>query len=498
MTLNHFEAGLWSVIGLIFAVAGIRTMGTTSSRCYLLAVLFVAFGISDLVESETGGWWQPWWLLVWKAACLTVFAWQLWEYGASKRHEEWAYYATGMKFYLIGGTLHAAIITLFVKVGAWYWLFRLAWALSPWSSFPFPYGSGDLVFYSYGHDDALATQIERFISSVVSISIPIAVVHSLTFLLVAWGYKLFGSPNYWLDIRTKLKFRKAWSDSARRSWWVWPAVLIIENIWTYLASGFMYTMYPIVNMSYPFQIAIFVIIPFSYISTHATVLRKHIIAVVGTEEVRCISCGYLLRGLLSKRCPECGHNTLSDSVVDFRFRWEWSRNWSSCWKKLRIAMLLGLAFSPLWVSFILVRCPQQWMQFVPSVIQPGKPVFVPNQDIFPIRLDAVCIIQCDESLAVLVLNKMGPSSAKYAVGYWEEASDYGTQTPDTIQSGSVMYSGGPILPIGPWKFKYGIAWEHMLWLTRPTTTCSVTATSKDDYDGDLTWVPNDEESDDLP
>jgi hypothetical protein len=36
------------------------------------------FGVSDLVEAQTGAWWEPWWLFVMKAACVLVFvlAWR--------------------------------------------------------------------------------------------------------------------------------------------------------------------------------------------------------------------------------------------------------------------------------------------------------------------------------------------------------------------------------------------------------------------------------------
>ena len=33
---------------------------------------FLLFGISDFVEVGTGTWWRPWWLIIWKAACIGV------------------------------------------------------------------------------------------------------------------------------------------------------------------------------------------------------------------------------------------------------------------------------------------------------------------------------------------------------------------------------------------------------------------------------------------
>lgn len=34
----------------------------------------MAFGVSDIIELQTGAWWRPWWLLLLKAACLLSFA----------------------------------------------------------------------------------------------------------------------------------------------------------------------------------------------------------------------------------------------------------------------------------------------------------------------------------------------------------------------------------------------------------------------------------------
>jgi hypothetical protein len=38
------------------------------------SALLFAFAISDVVELRTGVWWRPWWLAVWKAACLAGLA----------------------------------------------------------------------------------------------------------------------------------------------------------------------------------------------------------------------------------------------------------------------------------------------------------------------------------------------------------------------------------------------------------------------------------------
>lgn len=73
---NAVEAALWILIGAVFAVFAMKGSATPRRRMYSIAGVFVLFGLSDVVEIQTGAWWNPWWLLVWKAACVLFFAWQ--------------------------------------------------------------------------------------------------------------------------------------------------------------------------------------------------------------------------------------------------------------------------------------------------------------------------------------------------------------------------------------------------------------------------------------
>jgi hypothetical protein len=82
---NYIEAGLWSSIGVGFAIAALRQAGLVRKRCWIAAITFVLFGISDLVESQTGAWYRPIWLLIWKGVCLLIFAWLLVNYFRDRR-----------------------------------------------------------------------------------------------------------------------------------------------------------------------------------------------------------------------------------------------------------------------------------------------------------------------------------------------------------------------------------------------------------------------------
>ena len=71
-TGNLIEAGVWFVLALVLLVQALRSPGRVRRVLGRLSAAFAVFGISDLIESQTGAWWRPWWLLVLKGTCLLV------------------------------------------------------------------------------------------------------------------------------------------------------------------------------------------------------------------------------------------------------------------------------------------------------------------------------------------------------------------------------------------------------------------------------------------
>jgi len=87
-TANYIEAAFWWVVAGGFAVAALRASERQIIRdCWLRMVAFAAFGLSDIVEARTGAWYDPWWLLLWKAMCLAVIAWLF--VGYVRRRRRW-------------------------------------------------------------------------------------------------------------------------------------------------------------------------------------------------------------------------------------------------------------------------------------------------------------------------------------------------------------------------------------------------------------------------
>ena len=84
---NLVEAVLWFVFTVVFSWMASRASGRRRRLWRVLAVAFLVFGISDLVEARTGAWSCPVWLLLLKAGCIGVFVYGLWEHWRLRRIE---------------------------------------------------------------------------------------------------------------------------------------------------------------------------------------------------------------------------------------------------------------------------------------------------------------------------------------------------------------------------------------------------------------------------
>ena len=85
---NYVEAGLWTFVALVCVVYAFRRTGLTRRRCWQAAFVFFVFGCSDIVEAQTGAWWRPWWLLVWKVICVVALVALLVDYRQKRRRAE--------------------------------------------------------------------------------------------------------------------------------------------------------------------------------------------------------------------------------------------------------------------------------------------------------------------------------------------------------------------------------------------------------------------------
>jgi hypothetical protein len=77
---NYLEAFLWFCFAIGFAVNAGKTSGKTRINRLITTLTFLFFAGSDIVEVQTGAWWSPWWLFVWKASCVLSMVILFWVY----------------------------------------------------------------------------------------------------------------------------------------------------------------------------------------------------------------------------------------------------------------------------------------------------------------------------------------------------------------------------------------------------------------------------------
>lgn len=88
---NVVETVLWTAIGAYTAKQAFyrgdkqsgKERGKGRYQLFAISVLFFVFAGSEVVESQTGAWWRPWWLAVWKGVCIAGIA------GLVVTHRRW-------------------------------------------------------------------------------------------------------------------------------------------------------------------------------------------------------------------------------------------------------------------------------------------------------------------------------------------------------------------------------------------------------------------------
>ncbi|HLO51896.1 MAG TPA: hypothetical protein VK211_26030 [Kamptonema sp.] len=67
---NYIEAMTWGLFAVGFAVSAAKKTGKVRRHRLIATLTFFLFGLSDIVEVQTGAWWHPWWLFLWKSLCV--------------------------------------------------------------------------------------------------------------------------------------------------------------------------------------------------------------------------------------------------------------------------------------------------------------------------------------------------------------------------------------------------------------------------------------------
>ena len=84
---NLIEAVLWFIFAGAFGIMACRARGERRRLWIMLAIAFAVFSASDVIESRTGAWWRPWWLLIMKSSCIVAFMRGVFVYREIRRSE---------------------------------------------------------------------------------------------------------------------------------------------------------------------------------------------------------------------------------------------------------------------------------------------------------------------------------------------------------------------------------------------------------------------------
>ncbi|WP_449418728.1 hypothetical protein [Phormidium nigroviride] len=67
---NYIEAAIWGLFAIGFSISAAKEIGKMRIHRLIATLTFFLFGLSDIVEVQTGAWWHPWWLFLWKSFCV--------------------------------------------------------------------------------------------------------------------------------------------------------------------------------------------------------------------------------------------------------------------------------------------------------------------------------------------------------------------------------------------------------------------------------------------
>jgi hypothetical protein len=69
---NVVEAVIWFVIAARFLFFAVKRETSLKKAFLVFAITFFVFGISDIIEAQTGAWYKPWGLFALKAVCVVL------------------------------------------------------------------------------------------------------------------------------------------------------------------------------------------------------------------------------------------------------------------------------------------------------------------------------------------------------------------------------------------------------------------------------------------
>ena len=71
---NVVEAVIWFALAARFLFFAVKRKSPLKKAFLVFAITLFVFGISDIIETQTGAWYKPWGLFMLKAVCVVLIA----------------------------------------------------------------------------------------------------------------------------------------------------------------------------------------------------------------------------------------------------------------------------------------------------------------------------------------------------------------------------------------------------------------------------------------
>jgi len=384
------------------------------------------------------------------------------------------------RFHLLAAATYMCLLLILEMQGCQHAFARLAWRLGPWSNMPPAYDlSRDPLFDG---SSQLAAILGTVLVAAPFVALFLIGSHLLLIALLVAAHRRFGWPGYWREVQPRIDFWPVWLASARRCWWVWPVSQFIWLLFSGIAVGMERTFYCTVSTTGPYLMAhLAVVVGFVSVLTNRA-LRTAVVGAVRPDDVRCYGCGYLLRGLSSDRCPECGldHRT---RTVRYSFTWQRSGRWRGIRQAVLIVLAAVLLLAPVWGPSALLALPRSWLEHLPAALQPHYTVLYESyRQNSPIPINMVCAVSLDDSYAamgqenpVAVLRfERSESGPTYLIAeHWNTKEQFLRRESPNTTSRRRIWKTSSSLPFGASELWYWTNGQDMIWLLRPHPWFSV-------------------------
>ncbi len=357
----------------------------------------------------------------------------------------------GFGYLFLSGAVSLLVITALENSHMRWISVQFHWMLGRWAEFPIPFDRDDLggVAPATDWNDILMGIV---LSGALATLVP-GTLYSLTFALVFALFARLGWPPYWTDVRPRLDLVRLWADGSRAAFWAAPICAFALSIVEWFEWGQQYTFCGVIHTSTASVAAYLIAALLLYGRPVGRVIHIAVAESVLPEELRCLRCGYPLRGLIDPRCPECGSGFEPAGVVPFGLGRRRVARSRQAGKFRRIALLLTLFTTPASFPALVQHLPIR----VSVVLRPWAGSWSPRYPAtwYPLRLNCVYEVRGKQGVTVIQFYRPQGLSPHYR---WSHRSHGGTSAAD------VQRGGGPVnirasesLNVGPWALHYS-AW----------------------------------------